>query len=781
MFVKEIESLNDTCSIGFTGKYIDTEDDAVVASKQVMARLTAGERVCAFIGATPSYSESIQTSVIANIFGNSMISGMSVASTLDHPTNYPRFARTIPSTYGPMSAFVKYAHEKLKYKFLVILSHDDVHSTDLVMSIRSTINSYDKEAFVVREIFIQNESEIKNGIERLKDLQFTTVIAIFEGTEFGDDLYDPVMKEAYKQEVAGNGDHVWFFPEGVLEHSKYLRERRYDDVPRDSELFHAYRGAGIITSGGLGPRFSQLANEMKKYSRYLESTNRTQLILPNPHKDININAITEIVNQKSFLNENYLDSRTQFLYEATVLAGLSACAASTGDLQLNGKDFHDYLVTYKFPGITGHVKLDGESGSRDANSVEYSVMNVRAMNIFNMSTDDFHVELRQAATIGEQVNIVDPFIFNDGTDTKPRPVWEKNITTVYIGDGVLYIALILCGLSVVAAVVSAIWTYLNRKTRIIRASQPFFLYLICFGTILVALDLMTVTIITSTEMDMNQKLILCGMSPWLFFVGLSVWISSFYSKLYRINKIMKNAKNFKRITVEVKDAIHPVIITVSLNILILSLMTALRPLQMQSVNFKDDRFKRDTHMYKRCDFITNWNNVWYYMIPLIVVDAGIFFLAANEAWKARHLSTEFQENDAIIQSLAILVLGLSITLPVLGMTPDPKIRVFIFSALYSVTCLSIQGFLFGKKYLYQKEQTDQNTLAVESMTDQEKLFASQGRQELALENHALREKIKILEMRVTLYQRTRRESDDICAPRVSSLTMNLTMKDYNTE
>jgi len=67
------------------------------------------------------------------------------------------------------------------------------------------------------------------------------------------------------------------------------------------------------------------------------------------------------------------------------------------------------------------------------------------------------------------------------------------------------------------------------------------------------------------------------------------------------------------------------------------------------------------------------------------------------------------------------------------------------------------------------------------MTDQEKLFASQGRQELALENHALREKIKILEMRVTLYQRTRRESDDICAPRVSSLTMNLTMKDYNTE
>jgi hypothetical protein len=56
----------------------------------------------------------------------------------------------------------------------------------------------------------------------------------------------------------------------------------------------------------------------------------------------------------------------------------------------------------------------------------------------------------------------------------------------------------------------------------------------------------------------------CNAKIWLYFMGISTVSSSFYSKLFRLNKIMNSAKQCKRIKVDVKDVVVPVSIPVRL-------------------------------------------------------------------------------------------------------------------------------------------------------------------------------------------------------------------------
>ena len=553
--IKDIENIDGTCEIEFVGEYIDTEDDAVTAAKRVTSRIDSPEteeqfRPCALIGATSSFSESIQTSIVANMKGYAIVSGMNHGTLLSHKKNYPRFARTIPSNFGPASALVRYAHEELGYRYLVILRANTNHSNDYVSSIRNTLGFYDRDDFVVREIWVrQDGSDVEDAISRLKELRISTVVAIFEGIEYSSNLYDVVMEEAYQQGVAGDGHHVWLFPESLLEYSLYLQKLRTPEEYEESPLQHAYRGAGIIKSGRLESKYYQLVDGITSQSKSPGHLEYMQSVLPNPFRNTSNIATAEMMSEESFLNEKNLDSRIEYLYEATVLLGLSACRASTDDFHLSGNDLYDTLVRYNMSGISGNVTLDEVSGSRIQSTTDYSMMNIRAV-------DGFGIELKHTTTIKSTGLVhVEPFVFNDGTTTKPEAVWKTMVKTDLGSTVMLTVTSICCILSVLCPVVCAIWTYQNRNIRIIRASQTFFLNLICLGNFLIALTMAPLIAFAFVEMNAFQGKVCASLTAWFFFTGFPILASSFYCKLHRINKIMNNSRHFKRVTVRVRDSI----------------------------------------------------------------------------------------------------------------------------------------------------------------------------------------------------------------------------------
>eukprot|EP00531_Pseudo-nitzschia_arenysensis_P000814 CAMPEP_0116123586 /NCGR_PEP_ID=MMETSP0329-20121206/4826_1 /TAXON_ID=697910 /ORGANISM="Pseudo-nitzschia arenysensis, Strain B593" /LENGTH=929 /DNA_ID=CAMNT_0003617509 /DNA_START=189 /DNA_END=2978 /DNA_ORIENTATION=- len=739
--IKEIEKMDGTCNIEFAVEYIDTEDDAVTAAKRVTSRLDASEdeerySPCALIGATSSFSESIQTGIVANMKGYSIVSGMNHGTVLSHKKNFPRFARTIPSNFGPASALIQYAHEELGYGYLVILRADTNHSNDYVASIRNALDMYYPQDFVVREILVrQDGSNVQNAIARVKELRITTVVPIFEGIEYSSNLYDVVMEEAYQQGVAGDGTYVWFFPESVLEYSLYLQQLRTPEKYHESNLFYAYRGAGIIKSGRLESKYYELVDGIMAQSESLGHAEYMQSVLPNPFLDTNSNATGDMMSEDTFLNKKNLDSRIQFLYEATALLGLSACDASTDDLYLSGTDLYDTLVRYNYSGISGNVTLDEVSGSRIHSSTDYSVMNVQAISFFG-------IELRHTTSIkNEGLISVEPFVYNDGTTAKPVAVYKTMLETDLGNSVLIVITSICCIVAALCPVVCAIWTFRNRHTRIVRASQTFFLYLICLGNFLIALTVAPLILFANVEMNAVQGKISATMTVWFFFIGFSMITSSFYCKLRRINKIMNGSKHFKRVAVRVRDVILPVIVTLFLNILILSLMTAFVPPRKTLETIAYDRFQRRTKVYQWPDF---WSTDYYkaYTGPLIAVNCGIFLLAGYEGWKARNLSTEFQENDSILRAIIASFFCASICFPVLSLTSDIKVRTFAVTVMISMFCISIQGFLFGEKYLYQKKRTSRETRSDESQEFiEEKVFSRTGRQGLAMQNQILQKQL----------------------------------------
>jgi gamma-aminobutyric acid type B receptor len=85
-----------------------------------------------------------------------------------------------------------------------------------------------------------------------------------------------------------------------------------------------------------------------------------------------------------------------------------------------------------------------------------------------------------------------------------------------------------------------------QKNKVIVASQPFFLLMICFGTLVLGSAIIPLTIDDTFDNPKEKGLQLACMSaPWLFSLGSTIIFSALFSKTWRINKIFKSAKKIQ--------------------------------------------------------------------------------------------------------------------------------------------------------------------------------------------------------------------------------------------
>lgn len=54
----------------------------------------------------------------------------------------------------------------------------------------------------------------------------------------------------------------------------------------------------------------------------------------------------------------------------------------------------------------------------------------------------------------------------------------------YLSTGLKVFGSILCAIIIILALGFGCWTYINSRKRVVRSSQPIFLYMICAGTLL---------------------------------------------------------------------------------------------------------------------------------------------------------------------------------------------------------------------------------------------------------------------------------------------------------
>ena len=125
--------------------------------------------------------------------------------------------------------------------------------------------------------------------------------------------------------------------------------------------------------------------------------------------------------------------------------------------------------------------------------------------------------------------------------------------------GVVYASLIACG----------VWVYVSLDSSIVKAAQPFFLYLILGGLFVMSSSIIPMAIddaIASTE----GCTMACNAVPWLFFTGFTLTFSALFSKVWRLNCVWRNAAKFQRIEITTRDVLPPLVVMMSLNITFLA-------------------------------------------------------------------------------------------------------------------------------------------------------------------------------------------------------------------
>lgn len=584
ILVSAIEGLNETCPITFTSSVTDTafnpthafaEVDKLTETSNGYASINEW-RPCAFVGATGS-SISKTTAMINGLRGIPQVSPASTNEDLDSKKDYKTFARTIPDDGFMAKAYVKFFYDTLNVRHLFVIVESESFPRSVLKSIRKAVHdlglspglsgtSITEEGarrnpntnyLYIEERIIENpkddpdETSIYEAIEALKDSDFRFILVL------GDrDSTSQVMEKSLEMGVAGYGTHQFWFYEGM----------NLKSGPSEAELnlAKAYNGTAYIyqTSEREGNRYRQFVKEsieikQELYRKYGDKNDTVPYLgLFNPHRHG-----VHFYNETDWLVDNYKNEKPLYAYDATILLGLSACReVNVSSMELKGGNFFDRILRTNFTGMTGEVVLDPKTGTRDGNSVQYAIDNILAAESNNTVTFEqvqTYISRPGAEQIWETVN---PHIFNGGKTLDalgPMPDLPQIKMSYNTVD--LWVLIVAYGLLVIILGVTigfTVWTFKKWDSRVIKASQPHFLLLICFG---IAIMAFTIVPLTLEHVNVFQPAMPCTSIWWFAVIGFGITFSTLFAKTYRINKIVASSLKCRRVQLSMRETLYPVV------------------------------------------------------------------------------------------------------------------------------------------------------------------------------------------------------------------------------
>jgi len=269
----------------------------------------------------------------------------------------------------------------------------------------------------------------------------------------------------------------------------------------------------------------------------------------------------------------------------------------------------------------------------------------------------------------------------------------------YLGTGIIAYGYSIAALTLFASVACGIWTYRNRASSVVRASQPFFLILISAGVFVFSASIIPMAM-DDGHFSVEACDKACMAIPWLGAMGWSILFSALYAKIRRVNLMIRNAKNFRSVHVSEKDVMTPFAIVFSANLILLLVWTIIDPL------YWERRPINATESYGTCA-ANPQSEAWKVILALLGALNGAALVGANvEAWKARKISTEYGESSYIglimVSMLQVVLVGVPLSFLV---HENPTARFFVNSSMAFVTSMSVLSLLFLPKILRSRSKS----------------------------------------------------------------------------
>eukprot|EP00956_Cyclotella_meneghiniana_P038765 scaffold159697_cov56-Cyclotella_meneghiniana.AAC.3 len=672
--IPEISGLNETCPLRFTTESFDTECSQLTAINHVTSltdRSMTGQLYPTAI-LTTSSRVSMPTSIISSLRGVPQVSPDATSSDLDNKDQYKLFGRTVPNDDGtsiPLLAKLNL----LGINHLAVLYIDDSYGNAFMegLILAAQQNAPELRIKTVNIRMNPDKEILRDVVRRLADIQYTYFFGIIYYTTIED-----IMTEAYDQGIAGTGKHNWIFSDSI---GSFLEGRQFE---AGSKLALAFQGTGILRAAG---GISGMATFDKFYKSMEQMKNDADIsqiesLLPNDYDDGKVMNHSVIFQDQSFLSSPRFIP--PFIFDAVIALGIASCRLrSEGTASFTGDDLFEAFKNTTFEGASGSVVLDPITGTRVPSSAVFLLKNFVYDKdaTINPDTVQFKSVDSDVFALGEWDSHVS-YTYNDGTSNAPPDLPPLVTDDSYPSTATKAIGMVFFAIIFVLSIGFGSWTYINRNKRIVRSSQPMFLYIISAGTIIMGSSLIPLSIDPSVT-DQTGSDTAC-----------------IFTKTYRVNQIVKYSAKFKRVKITATDVMKPMVALLFLNIVTLAVWTAIDPL---GKNVGIDPHDRDLETYGSCTS----DHSFAFLGVLSVINAGSLLVALQQAWQARKITTDLQESSYIFMAMALIVLVSGIGVPVMIISEgNSTVSYFVSACLIFVVCGSILILIYVPKLLALNER-----------------------------------------------------------------------------
>ncbi|KAI2492066.1 hypothetical protein MHU86_22491 [Fragilaria crotonensis] len=318
-----------------------------------------------------------------------------------------------------------------------------------------------------------------------------------------------------------------------------------------------------------------------------------------------------------------------------------------------------------------------------------------------ISADDESIglDVRASALIrvaSGNVTILSPFVFNGGSSERPMELPPIEVSNNDLPLGIQAFMWSLSVLAILASIGFAAWTIWYRQKHVVRSSQPFFLLMLCAGTLLMASCIIPMSLqepIPQAGLDAA-----CMATPWLFVLGFGTASSSLLCKSLRINLLFHHSVKMRRKNVTIRDVIYPFVLVSIINVALLISWTATAPLtwiRSDLMNF--DKYGRSIESVGRCGY-TETEADRAFVGTLFAVNLIFVVIGNYQTYRTRMMPAEFNETSYIGLSMLSVLESLLIGVPMIFLSKErPKVDLVVRSILVTLLCFAILLPLFVSK------------------------------------------------------------------------------------
>jgi len=248
------------------------------------------------------------------------------------------------------------------------------------------------------------------------------------------------------------------------------------------------------------------------------------------------------------------------------------------------------------------------------------------------------------------------FLYASGSRFPPHLLRDDQSPS-FLSPSAHYAGLSLMSISLATSAASALWVYAKRRTRIVRSAQPQFLYLLCFGSMVMASSIAFMSYDESFGWSQDQLNAACVAFPWLFTMGYIVIYASLYMKLLRIHRVMQIEFRKKKHKIRLRRLGWRFALLILSAAIVLTVWTVVDPFTWVRETISE--------MPPRTCGLCMSSKGWAYVIPLAVIMFVATALTAYIAWKARDIPSEFQESSWIYYGVFVHIQSWIVSIPVL--------------------------------------------------------------------------------------------------------------------